>query len=141
MDAATLLVLIALSLILLAYVFQPFLTGASDASRRGSQGSLDMFRRRADLLAERNRVYIAIRDLDFDHQTNKVSDEDYAVLRHELVTLGVQVLQQIDMLGNGRESPQDDPIEAALAALGGEGKAQAAPRRTRVQKRKRKGRT
>jgi hypothetical protein len=136
MDAATLLVLIALLLMVLAYVFQPFLAGAGGPSRRGSRGALDVLRRRADLLAERNRIYTAIGDLDFDYQTNKVSDEDYAAQRRQLVTQGVELLQHIDALPAPGDKIQADPIEAALAALRGDSKAQAAPRRAAAKKRK-----
>jgi hypothetical protein len=135
MDAATLLVLIALLLMVLAYVFQPFLTGAGGQSKGGSRAAMDTLRRRADLLAERNRIYTAIRDLDFDYQTNKVSDEDYAAQRRQLVTLGVELLQHIDALPAPGEKPYGDPIEAAIAGLRGGGKAQAAPRRAKTKKR------
>ncbi|HEC22646.1 MAG TPA: zinc ribbon domain-containing protein [Chloroflexi bacterium] len=102
-----------------AYIAQPFF-----AARRGEGGggqggrrTASLLRRRADLLAERNRLYRAIRDLDFDYQTNKVSEEDYQAQRHRLFAEAVEVLQQLDSLPALDETPESDPIEAAVAAL------------------------
>ncbi len=117
MDIATLIVLIAVLLMVLAYVFQPFLTGGETQDEGPTHGSKDELRMRAELLAERNRVYAAIRQLDFDHSTNKIADEDYMAQRHELVAQGVEALKQLDTLPPASEAPADDPVEAAVLAV------------------------
>jgi hypothetical protein len=41
-------------------------------------------------------LYGAIRDLDFDFQTGKVDQKDYAELRQQLENEAVQILRQLD---------------------------------------------
>ncbi len=41
-------------------------------------------------------LYGAIRDLDFDFQTGKVDQKDYAELRQQLEREAVQILRQLD---------------------------------------------
>jgi hypothetical protein len=131
MDFAVVLVMIA-TLMALAYVLWPFLVSSEVRAGRANGGSLDVLRDRADLLAERNRVYAAIRALDFDHSTNKIADDDYTAERHQLVAMGVELLKHIDGLMPLDESPADDPIEATVIALRRGGVAlAAAPGRAR----------
>ncbi len=53
---------------------------------------------RQELEAQRVAVIRAIRELDFDFKTGKLNNDDYKMLREELVAQGAAVLQQIDML-------------------------------------------
>jgi hypothetical protein len=48
------------------------------------------------LLLQKEMVYGAIRDLDFDFQTGKVDQKDYAELRQQLESEAVQILRQLD---------------------------------------------
>ena len=48
------------------------------------------------LLLQKEMVYGAIRDLDFDFQTRKVDQKDYAELRQQLEREAVQILRQLD---------------------------------------------
>jgi rubrerythrin len=48
------------------------------------------------LSAQKEMLYTAIHDLDFDFQTSKVDREDYAAMRHHLETEAIEILQQID---------------------------------------------
>lgn len=98
-------------IIVIAYVMQPFLAGRVGRSRRSSGGvDVSDLRRRVDLLAERNGIYRAIKELDFDYETGKFSVEDYAEQRHTLVAQGVDILQQLDAL----PAEPDDPVERAI---------------------------
>ncbi len=67
------------------------------------------------LIARREDVLTALRDLDFDHATGKISDEDYAPQRAVLVAEGTDVLKQLDSQGT-RHRPKDDGIEGLVAA-------------------------
>ena len=122
MDIATLIVLIAVLLMVLAYVAQPLVLGRrpGETSRPGSAA----LRRRADMLAERNRLLAAINALDFDHSTNQVADDDWEAQRHALVAQGVDVLRQLDALPAPDPSTAD-PIEAAVTALRAAGETAA----------------
>lgn len=48
------------------------------------------------LLLQKDMVYGAIRDLDFDFQTHKVDQADYVALRQQLEDEAIQLLQQLD---------------------------------------------
>jgi RNA polymerase subunit RPABC4/transcription elongation factor Spt4 len=80
------------------------------------------------LLAERESVLTALRDLDFDHATGKITDEDYAPQRAQLVAQGAHVLRQLDALGAPGRAPaadSDAAIERAVAT-----RRRAAPARS-----------
>ena len=57
-----------------------------------------------ELLAEKQMVYDAIKELEFDHQAGKLSLEDYEQTRHSYELRAITLLQQIDRLGGQRES-------------------------------------
>jgi hypothetical protein len=61
-------------------------------SMRGERGDSDTER----LLLQKEMLYGAIRDLDFDFQTGKVDQKDYAELRQQLEAEAVQILRQLD---------------------------------------------
>jgi hypothetical protein len=48
------------------------------------------------LLLQKEMLYGAIRDLDFDFQTGKVDQKDYAELRQQLEREAVHILRQLD---------------------------------------------
>jgi hypothetical protein len=48
------------------------------------------------LLLQKEMLYGAIRDLDFDFQTGKVDQKDYAELRQQLESEALQILRQLD---------------------------------------------
>lgn len=102
-------------LVIGAFVAQPFFAQV----RRGGAGNqrrrADILREQAALLTQRNDIYAAIRDLDFDYKTNKISDEMYKDQRYILVAQGVEILQKLDSLPL-LDDPEEDPIEAAVAA-------------------------
>ncbi len=114
MDVLASLLAVAAVMLVVAYIIQPFL--APGERRSGGSGGAASLRQRADLLAERNRLYRLIRELDFDYKTGKFSDEDYAGQRYRLVAQGVDILQQIDALPP-EPDPADDPIERVVLAL------------------------
>lgn len=66
------------------------------------------------LLAEKEAVYAALKELAFDHQIGKLTREDYEELRGLYQDRGVAVLQALDAI----EIPStiDDAIERDVAA-------------------------
>lgn len=65
-----------LALVVVAFVARPFLrepAPASDDLVQLSEGE----RRRLELVEERDRAVAALRELEFDHRTGKVTDSDY----------------------------------------------------------------
>lgn len=63
----------------------------------------------AQLKAEREAILQAVSDLDFDHQTGKLPQEDYLAQRESLMRRGVEILRQI-------EAEQTAAVDKAIAA-------------------------
>ncbi len=75
------------------------------------------------LEARRESLYTQIKELDLDHATGKVNEEDYTRLRAELVGQAAEVLRQIDGIVPTAIGPApavvrsgDDDLEALIAA-------------------------
>jgi hypothetical protein len=67
-----------LAVLCVVFVSRPFLREpalASDADRLYAPDAAE--RRRLSLAEERDRALQALKELEFDHRTGKVSDEDY----------------------------------------------------------------
>ena len=58
------------------------------------------------LIAKRDTIYAAIKDLEFEQQTSKLSDEDYQSLRHKLELEAAEVLKDLNELKSGRKKPR-----------------------------------
>ncbi len=126
MDLGALFLTLAVALLVGLYISRPF------ASRRAASEVLirpaaeEAESRRSALLAERDRVLVALQDLEFDHTLGKIPAEDYPVQRAELMKTGAEAMRRLDELsGKGADSSAEDRIEAAVAAR----RADAAVRR------------
>jgi cytochrome c-type biogenesis protein CcmH len=64
---------------------------------------------KAQLLRERARLRQELNDLDFDFQSGKLSESDYAGLKQEIETKAAAVVQQISTL------PPEPPVKPATA--------------------------
>ena len=91
MDIASLLLGLALLLVVVFIVARPLIE--SHELRQREPGPAD------DLWYERERILLALRDLDFDYATGKLLDDDYLAPRAELVAQGAAILRQLDALG------------------------------------------
>lgn len=111
MDIVVAFIGTAIVVIVAAYVAQPLLVRTRlNAATEDSP--------RDELLAERDAIYTAIRDLDFDFQTGKLLEADHAAMRDKYTASGVEILKQLDALGEDRKMPAAvaDEIEAAVQA-------------------------
>jgi hypothetical protein len=71
-----------------------------------------------ELTARRDSVYQALRELRFDHQVGKVSEDDFKVFDAQLKGQAIAVLKEIDSLKKAEADPAlDAEIEAEIAAL------------------------
>jgi hypothetical protein len=110
------IIAILIGLIILAAV--AFYVGRPLLSRRGANSGGDAL----PLEAQRESLYTQIKELDLDHATGKVNDEDHARLRAELVAEAAAVLKQIDGLAQpvaentGAAPAGEDDVEALIAA-------------------------
>ena len=80
--------------------------------RQGPEEELDALgpeeRRRLELAEERDRALAALKELEFDHRTGKVSDEDYRSLVGELRRTAADALRALDS-GNTGTDVRDRP--------------------------------
>jgi hypothetical protein len=88
-----------------------------------SQPLLDRGQQRAKTLSEadrlrehRDQLLVTLRDLDFDHASGKIQDEDYNPLRAKLVAEGAAVLKQLDELRPAASDRLESQLEQAIAA-------------------------
>lgn len=88
---AALLVFLALS-----PVIAPFLRAREDPPPQPGTTGLH------DLLGEKQMLYAAITELEFDHQAGKLALEDYQQTRRSYELRAVALLEQIDRLSEGR---------------------------------------
>lgn len=74
--------------------------------------------RLAELIAQRDAIYDAIRDADFDRETGKLTEEDHRLMRERLTAEGVRLLQELDRLmqSDVREDLEQE-IEREVVAL------------------------
>lgn len=107
MDIGSVLIGMALLIGVAFFVLQPFLEQRTLREKQVSEAEA--------LMAERESLLIALRDLDFDHATGKITTEDYTPQRAELVARGVAVLKRLDALGASAPASLDDEIEQAIA--------------------------
>jgi rRNA maturation endonuclease Nob1 len=75
----------------------------------------------ARLRSEKDTALAAIREADFDHETGKLSEEDYRVLRAELEERALGALAALDQVA-GTATP---PVGAAVERIGARATAAA----------------
>ncbi len=91
------LIALGIAMAVVAYVATPFFLGHGKARRDGADDG-QVPAELLDLLAEKETVYAAIQELDFDLQSGKLSAEDHQTLRQRQEERAAVLLQQIDIL-------------------------------------------
>ncbi len=105
MSVSGILVLIALTVGVLAFIAWPLIVRAPGESP-ADESQADIAR---SLLERDYKATLAtVRDLDFDFQTGKLTPDDYRSQREALVARGAALLRQIDTF-------KANSIEAAIA--------------------------
>jgi hypothetical protein len=92
------------------YVALPFLREPEAQDDRLAEPSAAA-RRRLELAEERDRTLSALKELEFDHRTGKVSDEDYRALVGPLRRQAAEALRAL-------EPPEGAPREHATTGTG-----------------------
>ena len=121
MDIGSILLLLALVVLVTAYIASPLRTGTRRQTPSAENIEL------SELLAERERVLDALAELDFDNEMGKIPDELYPVQREALVKRGAAVLKLLDeRASDGKvetlvaeidaSAASDDPVEALIVA-------------------------
>ena len=91
----------ALALAAVVFVARPFLREpAPTIDRLDEPGELE--RRRLELAEERDRALAALKELEFDHRTGKVTDADYRALVGPLRRRAAAALRALEPRAEGR---------------------------------------
>jgi hypothetical protein len=85
-----------------AFVARPFLA-EPEADEDRLAGLTRAEQERLELLEQRDRALGALKELEFDHRTGKITDEDYRALVQPLR------LRAAETLGNGASLPNETP--------------------------------
>jgi hypothetical protein len=91
-----------LAVLAVVYVAYPFLREPEPLVDRLTELD-ELERRRLALLEERDRAVEALRELEFDHRTGKLSDEDYRALVAPLRRRAALARRALEPRGEGRE--------------------------------------
>jgi hypothetical protein len=116
----SLLFVLAVGLVVAVFIARPFLRSGF-AHTRTLEAAQQLEHDRSSLLAERDRLLNALQELDFDHALGKVPDEDYPLMRDDMLRAGANVLRKLEAI-EGPASPglagasAEDRIEAVVAA-------------------------
>ena len=111
---------ILISAAVLVFIFRPFFTDQEAIEQASNREA-----RRRQLQENRETIYEAIRELDFDYRMGKVEEDDYKTTRARYQARAVEVMKALDKT-NGRAEPIsasapsksiDDQIEQEIAAL------------------------
>jgi hypothetical protein len=98
----------ALAVLAVVFVARPFLREPAPASDRLDEpGELEL--RRLDLVEERDRALGALKELEFDHRTGKVSDEDYRRLVGPLRQRAAETLRALEPRAEARHERIGSP--------------------------------
>jgi hypothetical protein len=95
-----------LALVVVAFVARPFLREpAPESDRLDELGAAE--RGRLELVEERDRALAALKELEFDHRTGKVTDEDYRTQVGPLRRRAAQALKALDTRAGLEDGPGD----------------------------------
>jgi hypothetical protein len=86
---------IALAVGCVLFVARPFLQDP-EARRDKLKSLTEAERRRLELAEERDRALAALKELEFDHRTGKVADDDYRELVGPLRRQAAEALRALD---------------------------------------------
>ncbi len=90
-----------LAVLAVLFVARPFLREPAPVSDRLDEpGELE--RRRLELVEERDRALIALKELEFDHRTGKITDEDYRDLVGPLRRRAAEALRALEPRAEAR---------------------------------------
>lgn len=112
MEIGSIFLLLAVLILAAFFVARPFI------EERRMQAVSSQDQAHSSLLAERERLILALQELDFDHVLHKIPAEDYPSMRAELMQKAANVLRQLDTFQDATSAPDDAEtrIEAAVAA-------------------------
>jgi hypothetical protein len=115
MGLGSVFLILALMLLVGLVVSRPFLENSKPIAQKDDPYQLE--HKRSTLMAERDRLLRALKELDFDYALGKIPEEDYPSQRKLLLQKGVDILRKLDEIQPGEGTQEFDlQLEAAIAA-------------------------
>jgi hypothetical protein len=114
----SLFLIFSLAIAVALFVGRPFFNRELAQSDELTSAADSLEHQRSSLLAERDRVLMALQELEFDDTLGKIPAEDYPLQREELLRKGAFVLRELDRMQPETNSAvsAEDRIEAAVAS-------------------------
>jgi cell division protein FtsB len=112
MNIISIVVIALLIAATLWWVLKPLWEGGSKTLERGAPLQQQTL---AELEQRRNAIYTAIKDLELDFESNKISEDDYRQSRLRFTQQAAGILKQIDHLSQDMDARLDEEIDALLA--------------------------
>lgn len=110
MTEAALVLAAVLAIVAVLFVARPFLRASGREERAAPPGAAEL--ERLALVEERDRALAALKELEFDHRTGKVSDADYAEALPTLRREAAAALAALDPQPAGAAPPvRGHPVE------------------------------
>lgn len=116
MDLGSFFLILALLTLVVLFVSRPFLE-SKKASIRTLSGPREQ--KISTLLANRDQIINALKELDFDYQLGKIPEGDYPNQRAALLNQGADILRELDSLQAGKAGQAETAetrLEQALAS-------------------------
>ncbi len=107
----TIIIAVLIAAVAVAIVAWPIIQGGRLRLANGEEADPVL----AELMARREAILTAIKDLEFDHAVGKVEEEDFRVLDTRLRAEAVEVLKEIDQRLGGDMASLDAQLEAEIA--------------------------
>jgi hypothetical protein len=112
MGIAALILAVALAVLCVAFVARPFLREPAPADDKLAALSREE-RERLELAEERDRALAALKELEFDHRTGKISDADYRELVGPLRRQAAEALRALEpKRATGADQPRREDVHA-----------------------------
>jgi hypothetical protein len=111
MDGAALILAVVLAIACVAFVARPFLREPAAANDKLADLSPEE-RERVRLAEERDRALAALKELEFDHRTGKLSDTDYRDLVGPLRRQAAEALRALEPTRAGRPAAEREDVRA-----------------------------
>jgi len=106
---------LGIALAVVAFVVAPFFLLNRRPSEGAAQGG-DAFDALGELMAEKETIYAAIQELDFDLESGKLSVEDHATLRQRYEIQAAGVLKHMDEMQQASQHPRSLSVHAGRNA-------------------------
>jgi len=114
MEIGSILLIASLLALVILFISRPLLEGQRSAPVSSNEEEHEI----SSLLAERERMVNALKELDFDQVMGKIPEEVYPVQRAALLQKGADILRKLDTYAQDGETPAsaEDRIEAEIAS-------------------------